>query len=115
MEDVRIEVELLKRPAFNVVSKGTGPEVEVGDRAIILYSGTFYDYKPSSYPFNVGRGYAGRVTYSFPHDLIRIAGLHLLLQDMQLGDVYAITIPRELVFGREVVSATIEVQEIIRL
>ena len=105
-EDILMEVELLKRPEFTVITAGDGAELQALDTAFITFdSQGVYTTRPFAaadhipYLLLIGRGVSGRIVDSFPGAMSKMAGLHLVLQDMRVGDVYEVTIPPELGFG----------------
>ncbi len=105
-EDISMEVELLKRPTFTVLTQGDGAELEALDTAFLTFdSQGVYSTRPFAeadhlpYLFLIGRGVSGRIVDSFPGARAKMAGLHLVVQDMHVGDVYEVTIPPELAFG----------------
>ena len=105
-EDILLEVELFKTPEFTVITQGDGPLLNALDTASITFDAEdVYTTRPFPsadhvpYFFLIGRGVSGRIVDSFPGALSKIAGLHLVLQHMRVGDVYEVSIPPALGLG----------------
>lgn len=108
--DILLEVELLKRPTFTRITEGDGPEFTVLDVVSLTFESAFYstriaiNVEHDPFLFTLGRGYSGSINNSFPQVFPKLAGLHLLIQDMKVGDVYEVAIPPELGLGSAVIN-----------
>ena len=108
--DILFEVELLKRPTFTRITEGTGPEFDVADIVSLTFEADFYStritvmHEHDPYFFTLGRGVSGTISSPFPQVFSKMAGLHLVIQDMKVGDEYEVEIPPELGLGFQTVN-----------
>ena len=105
--DILLEVEVLRRPEFTLLVEGNGAPVDNLNRVTVTYVSEYFTTLPLGatehvpYTFILGHSLSGRFTDYFPGILSKMAGLHLLLQDMKVGDKFEVRIPPALAIGSE--------------
>ena len=116
MADVALQTDKLdpRKVIFALSYGGLGEEIQLLDLLSIKYVGTGYeDERADPIRMRVGAAYSGLTTVGLPTDVSKISGLHLVLQDMRVGDHFLMTTLPELGIGNVAVETEITVLEII--